>query len=186
MKSIPFYHYTENLEGIISSGKVQLGRPVIHSYDYHITEIPSGASKKKAIFGFLEPRPDSWLNNKEFPNIWNELIEVRKPDLNLLKLEIPEDKVLVLDYAQVRRDLGNPPMPMLIASYALFETKVNKNYQRYWNSRVPFKSYAGNYSLPELVFFEECLLNRVSLFDGKDFIKVQEMLKTNSPHSSQT
>jgi len=114
------------------------------------------------IEGLLEPEPKLWLENLEFPHLWNPLMHdiCKEKEVILLSFELePKDKAYVVERAHVERELyreskgqGKPTK----------ETK-NKAFKKYWDSRVRVFEYDGSYSAPQLAIWSGIKFDRLNV-----------------------
>ena len=105
------------------------------------------------IEAFLEPEPESWTKNKEFPDIWPRVIgSVCRTDSiglegqNIILLSfpiLPSDKAYVFERAYRQREL-------LLPKKESTKKTESDSYLKMWKSRVKAADYKGDYSLPEL------------------------------------
>ena len=98
------------------------------------------------VRALLEPEPQSWLRNKDVPNVWSWLMgEVcREETVVLLSFDIkPGDRAFITDTAHVQK--------MLIQWDRPTKAEMNDAYRKYWESRVPVLEYVGGYSMPEVI-----------------------------------
>lgn len=125
------------------------------------------------IFAFLEPEPQSWRQNSEFPLAWSSVLNyVIRPsfaldyreaegmwvpqDLVLLSFEVqPDDNAYILDRAHVFRE----------------GVKPRERFNKYFTSRVPVFDYDGSYSLPELVVWNIIDFDRLKLEEVSPFLQ---------------
>lgn len=119
-----------------------------------------------ANFGFLEPRPDNWINNKEFPYFWNIVMErvhaggcSHRKKILILEAEVNPEKTFVVDRGHVEN--------------FLYENRKNRGteeaaYRKYWKSRVLIDQYKGNYCLPEVVTWEPIGLDKLRVMASID------------------
>ncbi|MFA5797107.1 MAG: hypothetical protein WC916_03680 [Candidatus Woesearchaeota archaeon] len=104
------------------------------------------------IEGLLEPEPKSWLENSEFPYLWNNLMHdiCRDKEVMLLSFELtPKDKAYVVDRAHVERELYRESKDKETST----EKTMNKAVKKYWKSRVPVFEYDGSYTTPQLAIW---------------------------------
>ena len=117
---------------------------------------------KGVIGGLLEPEPKSWLQNPEFPFLWNVLMDdiCRENDITLLSFEInPKDEAYIAERAHVERELyreakgrGKPTRQSMDGAL-----------RKYWESRVPVFDYDGSYLLPQLAIFTPIEFQRLKV-----------------------
>jgi hypothetical protein len=122
---------------------------------------PSEASKR-VIEGLLEPEPESWVNNPEFPLTWNYLLNdvCREDDVLLLGFELsPNDKAYVLERAHVERELYRPMKGLGMPT----EDSMKAAYKKYWESRVPVFEYTGRFSVPQLAIWSPIAFKRLNV-----------------------
>lgn len=122
------------------------------------------------IEGLLEPEPESWIKNPEFPNLWNYLMHdiCRKDKVMLLSFDIlPKDEAYVVERAYVERELyreakGRGKMTR--------ETR-NEAFMKYWNSRINIFEYITknknvmkiNYAVPQLAIWSGIEFERLNI-----------------------
>jgi hypothetical protein len=122
------------------------------------------------IQGLLEPEPESWTNNPEFPEVFRYLAHdlCKRDELMLLSVELlPTDDAYVVDRAHFERFLyrgvyqkaGNPLPPDYTEDKAL---------RLYWESRVPVNEYKGGYSLPQFSVWSPIDFDRLKVEWVKD------------------
>jgi len=108
--------------------------------------------QEEYVFCFLEPEPKTWKENKEFPNIWKELMEYlsRNGSISLLSFGIMKsDDAHIIDRAWLERFNTYP-----------YE-EYNTLWQQFLRSRVPVSKYKSDYSLPELIISKTVSPNRL-------------------------
>lgn len=117
------------------------------------------------IFAFLNKSiPESWKNNREFPDIWEQIMRhVVHGDfvLRLLKFDITtEDEVYVMDWSHMER--VRPELTRKGNFMASEEdiSKIKSAISKYLQSRVPVTEYDGKHNLPELIIKNPILLER--------------------------
>jgi len=102
------------------------------------------------IEGLLEPEPQSWLKNPEFPGFWGYLMHdicFGKDDVMLLSFELkPDDRAYVVERAHVERDLYRE----LKGQGKSTRETSNEASRKYWESRVLVFDYDDSYSAPQL------------------------------------
>jgi len=142
------------------------------------------------IEGLLEPEPKSWLENKEFPNLWKYLMydickknEVmhdicRKKEIMLLSFELKsKDKAYIVERANVERELYRDSKGL---GKPTKET-MDEAFKKYWESRIPVFDYKGGYSVPQLTIWTGIEFNRLNVEWVKSTNKVwQKVLKNNA------
>ena len=138
--------------------------------------LESKAYESCAIFCFPQAQPDSWLKNDEFPQIWNNLLgNIRsfQGKLTLLSFTLtPEENAFIVDRAHVERYLH---MEYLGDDRDKFER--NKAYGAYWESKVFFSDYAGDYSLPEVIVLAEISVERITEeWSGQKSVLLEKIL----------
>ena len=114
------------------------------------------------VEGLLEPEPKSWLENPEFPHLWNYLMGdvCRDKEILLLSFDLkPGDRAFVVERAHVERELYRESKGQ---SKPTRETK-NEAFRKYWESRVPVFSYDGSYSLPQLAIWSGIPFERLKV-----------------------
>jgi len=114
------------------------------------------------IQGLLEPEPESWTNNPEFPNLWAYLMnDIGLHDacdqgrLSLSFTVLPTDKAYVVERAHVERAFYSPQ--------ASNRKVMREAWGNYWESRVPVFDYQGGFSLPQLDIWSPIDMDRVHL-----------------------
>lgn len=168
------------------------GKPL--SYNDIAKELQQNASRP-AIFCLLEKEPQSWIQNKEFPYIWDRMMKytARKgsdASAVLLELEITsEDEAYVFDHAHIQRIfrsidsnpyLSSRPDPFKsLKKIGFFLSKkappnvsvksiVVDAYKEYLGTSQPLPEYDGSFSLPEVVIFNHIPLERLRLVWEKE------------------
>lgn len=119
-----------------------------------------------ASFFFLDPEPDSWLDNQEFPNIWEKLtkhicvrcMESKDNEIVLLSFDVkPEDEAYVIDRALIESAIRRNENRILSGE------EERDAIEAYINSKVPLSEYEGSYSLPEASLFNNVEPHRLNL-----------------------
>lgn len=123
-------------------------------------KLPKEANER-AIRALLEPEPQSWAQNPEFPNLWAYLMDAilisvpefgsdLEKDVVLLSFELtPEDRAFIVDRAILERELYKEAKGQ---GESTQETR-REAFRRYWESRVPAFDYNGGYELPKLAIW---------------------------------
>ncbi|MBT4135638.1 hypothetical protein HOD75_02830 [archaeon] len=157
------YHYTND---------VAYGEMKKISYLTPVSNYPG--RKENVTFGFLEKEPNSWIQSKEFPNIWNELLEhlcynaITSGADNLIVLGfdiIQGDEAYVIDRGIYERGTNNARNPWDIESF-----RASRDYRI---SRILVDEYNGEHELPELVIHNCIPLERLRI-ESKICIKSLE------------
>lgn len=119
------------------------------------------------IQGLLEPEPDSWIKNPEFPYLWHYLMHdiCREEETMLLSFEIRKsDKAFVVDRAHIERALYLEHNTQIKPT----RKQMNEAYRKYWESRVPVYDYNGGYCCPQLTIWSPVCLGRLHIEWTKD------------------
>lgn len=136
------------------------------------------------IQGLLEPEPESWTNNPEFPEVFRFLAHdfCMRDELMLLSFELlPTDDAYVVDRAHFERFLyrevyqkAGKPLPD--------DYTEEKALRLYWESRVPVAEYKGGYSLPQFSVWTPIDFDRLKVEWVKDTHEFWRMVlaKTDS------
>ena len=113
------------------------------------------------VEGLLEPEPDCWLKNPEFPHLWRYLMhDICRGDVLLLSFELlPKDEVYVVDRAHVERELYRESKGL---GKSTRETR-NVAFRKYWESRVPVFEYSGGYDVPQLATWSGIEFERLNV-----------------------
>lgn len=129
-----------------------------------------GASNK-AIFGLLDPTPENWINNSEFPVAWRSLMtSVGKLLLTYEPTDEIIDKSFVLDWSHREDALGGRRNNLghYLGRDIPYEDKLKAD-KAYWASRVPLAQYiedpqaTANMALPEIITMCAVPLNLVEV-----------------------
>lgn len=110
------------------------------------------------IQGLLEPEPQSWTANTEFPNLWRYLMGdvLREPEVILLSFEmLPTDEAYVVERAHVERELYSKSEPT--------RQRMDAAFRKYWKSRVTVPDYDGSYSIPQLTIWSPIEFERLNI-----------------------
>ena len=176
------YHYT-NPQAYRSMGSNGINRGSIYGYDNFKGLIPINIFIKEkknglpdqaydgVIEGLLEPEPQSWLENPEFPFLWGSLMhDIWREDKTMLlsfRLE-SKDEAYIVERAHVERELykeakgqGKPT-----------EESKNEAFKKYWESRVPVFDYDGSYSVPQLTIWSGIEFERLNV----EWVKATEKI----------
>ena len=129
-------------------------------------------------FGLLDPTPDAWTRNKDFPTIWESLKGHIGEILLEIKVDPESDEVYVVDRGHYEGSTGeNPNIPPRYRHSSLEEgTKA------YIGSRVPLKDYLRQaehlqYSLPEIIFGEPISPDRIHVSETQPLLEEDIALK---------
>ncbi len=132
-----------------------------------------------AIYGFLEPKPGSWVNNPFFPNTWDTLVHdfrvMNYTNYGTLLLELnvdpPRDRAFVAERAHLEgflyRDKQSIPQKFLHKRPAEAENAIMQ-------SLVPLNEYVATqqaYSLPEVVLLNPFPAERITVSPQQPFIE---------------
>jgi hypothetical protein len=157
------YHYT-NPEAyrLMENGDMyDRGLCPIRRFIKESNNLPDEAFKG-TIQGLLEPEPESWLNNPEFPALWLYLMHDICLENNVMLLSfqiLPTDKAYIVERAHIERELYREMREG--------RTSTNKEkeraYLKYWKSRVPVFEYKGNYSVPQLTIWSKIEFDRLNI-----------------------
>jgi len=126
----------------------------------------------------LEPEPQSWVNNKQFPYTWISLMSHLCLKDNSLSPEL--SKLVLLSFEILCQDNAYVVERAHIEKWrAKNQTKKQEkeSYTNYWNSRVSVSEYKGNYNLPELAIFSYIPIDRLKLESEKPISEVWEQLR---------
>jgi len=151
-----------------------IDRGSIYGYDHFKGLIPRNVFIKgkrnglpdqaydNVIEGLLEPEPQLWLENPEFPFLWGSLMHdiCRKEETMLLSFALePKDQAYVVERAHVERELyreakgqGKPT-----------RESRDEAFKKYWESRVPVFDYDGGYSVPQLTLWSGIEFERLNV-----------------------
>jgi len=152
LSKMKMYHYT-NPEAYREMKKESPGREGLSPLTCMLIPRYEGpdwpmSSSIRSIKGLLEPEPESWKENKEFPFLWVRLMNsffINSDELMLLSCEIlPKDDAYITDRANIERELyregreGTTTNERLAAAF-----------EKYWGERVPALEYQGGFELPQ-------------------------------------
>ena len=118
-----------------------------------------GKAHERVIEGLLEPEPECWTSNPEFPNLWYSLFHsiCQEPEIMLLKFEIlPFDEAYVINRAHVERELYKE-------SEKSTKESLNKAYRKYFESRIPVHEYDHEYDVPQLAIWSPIEFDRLDV-----------------------
>ncbi|HSX09406.1 MAG TPA: hypothetical protein VLF93_04580 [Candidatus Saccharimonadales bacterium] len=133
----------------------------------------------KAIYGLLEPKPDSWVRNPHFPDTWGKLVhDFRVMSYTyygtlLLELNVdpPRDRAFVAERGHLEgflyRDKQGIPQKFLHERPAEAENAIMQ-------SLVPLNEYVSTqqaYSLPEVVLLNPFPAERITVSSQQPFIE---------------
>ena len=151
------------VDGGILTG-LRPGRKFIGDYYPGKGFLPNDApyASLKGAFCFLQPEPEEWINNTEFPGEWRRLItHITKEGNLLVRVDVTkEDKAYVVDWAQ----------------------NLRKGARAYYESMQELFAYDGSHSLPEVVIFNTIPKNRLTLERKVEMSSVRDF----QPESRQT
>src|SRR3989339_733676 len=116
------------------------------------------ASEKSGVFALTEPIPDSWINNTQFPNVWNRL----KNNIGKLLLEISIDpkKAMVYDWAEKEKNDE--------------DNSTEFAEKQYINSGMSLEDYLVNknlFVLPEVVIEEDVPIENIKISDEQPLLE---------------
>jgi hypothetical protein len=117
------------------------------------------------IEGLLEPEPESWIKNPEFPHLWSYLMHdiCREKEVILLSFELnKKDEAYIVDRAHVERELYRESKGQ---GKTTKETRDDA-YMKYWKSRVKVFDYEHNtkkYSVPQLSLWSGMGFERLNI-----------------------
>jgi len=114
------------------------------------------------IEALLEPEPESWLHNPEFPGLWWYLMhDLRKEsELVLLSFEIkPKDDAYVVERAHMENELYREGKNRGKST----RRTMNLACKKYWESRIPVFEYEDNYKLPQLAIWSTIEFDRLNV-----------------------
>ena len=137
MNQITGYHYTDergyrsmHTKGVNRNFRTPFSdfcglipsKMFVHPY---LKGFPSEAHKD-VVEGLLEPEPESWLENPEFPHLWKLLMhDIGNEETILLSFPLePKDKAYVVDRAHVERELRKGPIA----------GSKNEAFKNYWEN----------------------------------------------------
>ncbi len=138
------------------------------------SELVPFEATEPAVFGMPEEKTQSWIQYEDCINVFDYLMRCcaghsdneRRRDLVLLKVDLrPEDNAFVADYLHIRhlaRDYSAETDPQRKQK---IRAESNK---KYWESRIPFADYQGNFTLPEVVIWTPIPQDRVHFMWEKD------------------
>ncbi len=179
MNNLPIvYHYTtpKSYKGMKTGERYGLRgiRPVSLFIDQiGGLNLPDEAHES-VVSTLLDPLPDSWINNREFPGIWGSLAYhlVREDRLVLLSFRLlPSDKAYVVEEAHLFRNKGKS------------EEAIKKKWTDYWESRITIKKYDGKYSLPSVAIWNPIKLGRIRLETiSSHYHEFRRILKNKQEH----
>ncbi len=138
------------------------------------SELVPFEATEPAVFGMPEEKPQSWIQYQDCIIVFDYLMsccaghsdEEGRRDLVQLRVDLrPEDNAFVVDYLHIRhlaRDFSAETDPKRKQKIL---TEGNK---KYWESRIPFADYKGNFALPEIVIWTPIPQERVHFMWEKD------------------
>lgn len=125
----------------------------------------------RAVFALLEPTPNNWVENKDFPDTWNVLVhdlQLMNEGAVLLEIDIDEkDQAFVGERAHLEGFLTEDKTS-ISDKFAHQDSRVAEG--EFIKSQIPLRDYvekvrAGKlqYSLPEVVIFNTVPPERISV-----------------------
>ncbi len=129
---------------------------------------------KPALFGFLEPEPESWISYRDPLNIWHYLLSgigARDNWTNLILLKVDlveEDEPYVVEQFCIRK------MAKELESVKEKLACLRNGYKNYWDSRIRLQDYKGNYVLPEVFSWNTIPLERIHFEWEKPYDELME------------
>lgn len=124
-----------------------------------------------AVFGLLDPKPESWIKNTEYPLAWQSLM--RKTGKLLLEYRPTNeiiDRSFIIDWSCQERALGGHKDSL--GQYSNQEIPREERLtaeKAYWASRIPLASYIENpqviadIGLPEVITMCDIPINMVEV-----------------------
>jgi hypothetical protein len=137
---------------------------------------------KPAVFGLPDEKPLSWIQYDGpikydlFENLMRYCTRAfdadGRRDIILLKVDLkPEDDPHVVDYLHIL----NSEEEMESEPDAGKRRAIRaEGCRRYWESRIPFEYYQGDFALPEIIVWTPIPQERVHLVWQKDLYKLLE------------
>lgn len=154
------YHYTNlSVGGIILGKSNDLGKQPGLTPRRSMGEVTSPAKDTLATFALTEPLPQSWINNSDFPGIWNFLKQeffsrTHAPVLLEMNVETDDNDVFVGDWGH--KITTRFPNYRDVPERFRHTTREHAEYA-FMQSVIPFEEYLKkqqrgeiNYSVPEV------------------------------------
>ena len=163
------YHYTSDSHWAFTKAGYFSSRKCLEPYK-RLVIIPNSSLPEWAhdmyTFAFLnEKRPESWVNNREFPCIWERVMKhVSHSDIckKILRFDITkEDEVYVIDWSYIERVRPELRRVEMFKASAFDRVTIEEAMGKYIDSRTPIKQYQGGHSLPELIIKNPISLDRI-------------------------
>jgi hypothetical protein len=130
------------------------------------------------IEGLTEPEPNCWLNNPEFPQLWNYLMHdvCREKKVLLLSFELlPSDSAFIVDRANIERELYREGKGLGKSTKQTMDLAC----KNYFDSRISALNYLGGYDLPQLAIWSGIEFERLKVEWTRDTKEVWEKVKIN-------
>ncbi len=153
------YHYTlpENCDQI-------MGRSISATAANKKGLIPrtpfDGDKNNRVTYCLFDPVPGDWVNNKEFPGVFDSLMLSTDGFLLEIKVDLSDGGIFVLDWAILERIRRAEP-------YQFSDDEVDYARIDYHASKIPLSEYLQNpnlnYGLPEVVITKTILPEMVAV-----------------------
>ena len=184
MPAIKTYHYAhlEDWEDISGGSYGSLCKPGLEA-GKRIGRIDREADDTTAVFALLDPLPDSWVKNADFPNVW----KILKHNMGGLLLEITTDPdtddVFVADRGHIEGVLSIDKAG--IPEKYLHDSRENGERQ-YMLSKVPLRDCLLRqeelgFSLPEVIFHQDIPLERIRVSEQQPLLEERLLLFGDFP-----
>src|SRR3989344_4417455 len=184
------YHYTRHHNQILREGlapRTNLVRDIL-PYDFKNFLFAADIEEDMLSFlsmpkdsysyvtkGLLEPKPDSWANNQEYPNLWKKLMSGLFPfypeqdwqwayyppdyELTLLEFDLtPQDDAFVFEEGHSRK-IHDFKLPIDLEGFdrknidhlRRRSEEIRNQVRKYYESKISWFQYKGDYKIPLLV-----------------------------------
>ncbi|KKT69342.1 MAG: hypothetical protein UX09_C0025G0004 [Candidatus Uhrbacteria bacterium GW2011_GWE2_45_35] len=132
------------------------------------------AWKTMAVFAFLEPLPDSWVNNTCFKGVWMDRFRSNIGSLLLeLDVDLEGGEIFVVDNGHMegfiyQKETGIPKK---------YLHRSNEEAERaYMESKISLKDYLEKaedlgYSMPEIIILKDVPMERIRISDQQPLIE---------------
>jgi len=188
------YHYTDFLNWHnIKSGALNSYNPGLAACR-RVGRVYEPAKSVLGVWALDSQDPPTWVENNDFPHIWNELRRVTGNLLLEVDVDKDDDGVFVLDWAHregevIMRDLEKNPnatfdYPIPPSRYQ-HESRLSSEIA-YWEGRVTLREYMDRrkslcFSLPEVVITHQVPLDRIRISEyQKRFISELQNAKQDN------
>ena len=164
--SVIGYHYTNNEAYLSMQNGRTYGETGLIPIKRFIN-LSNGANLPNEAYdgvieGLLEPEPGSWIENPEYPHIWNYLMHdiCKRKEVLLISFDIQHsDLAFVVERAHMENEFYKKAK----GQGEITRDSMNKAVRKYWESRVPVQDYQGGYSVPQLTLWSSIEFSRLNL-----------------------